>query len=168
MSNVVDLKAGIHLSISNLAGEMGMARETVSKRLVEAGVRPSGKRRGYPVYRLRDALPALTGTGETQDPDELDPFKRRAFYQGELEKMKVAHERGELIPRIEVEREQARILGAVAHFFDTLPDVIERDVGATPAQLEAIEDAADQIRESLYSELMAEDEDADSTACDSA
>lgn len=167
MSNVIDLSRGVLLSLRQMAEETGFDRGTIARRIDEARLKPGGKRGGHPVYRMRDVLKLLFQPGgEDFDPDELDPFKRRAYYQGELEKMKVAQERGELVPRMEVEREQARVLGRVVQFCDTLPDIIERDVGATPIQLEAIERAVDKLREDLYADLVAEDDDADSAVRD--
>lgn len=163
-STVVDINRGVELSISQVSLETGFTRETVSKRLTESGVQASGKRRGYPVYRMRDILPALYQSldGET-DPDKLKPFERRAFYQGELDKLKLQAERGELVPSFEVERQMARLFKLLTQRLDTLPDLLERDVGATPMQLVRIEQEVDKIRESMYLEIC-DDDDADSPA----
>lgn len=148
---------GIWLSLSSLASEFGAARETVRKRLEASGVQSSRARGGHPLYRLRDALAAWQNAPESGfDPDRLDPFRRKAFYQSEHEKLTLQAARGELVPRIEVEQEQARTAKLVAQFFDTLPDVLERDCGASPLQLAKIEDALDRVREGLYRELVRE------------
>ncbi|MCK9468492.1 MAG: DUF1441 family protein [Porticoccaceae bacterium] len=161
MSKVIDLSRGVLLSLRQMADETGFDRGTIARRIDEARLRPSGKRGGHPVYRMRDVLKLLfLPGGEDFDPDDLDPFKRRAYYQGELDKMKVGQERGELVPRMEVEREQARILGRLVQFCDTLPDIVERDVGATPQQLEAMERTIDRLRDDLYADLVEEDTDA--------
>lgn len=148
---------GMWLSLSTLASEFGAARETIKKRLEAAGVNADRVRNGHPVYRLRDALRAWQAAPESGfDPDALDPFRRKAFYQSELEKMRVQTEAGELVPRIEVEQEQARIAKLVAQFFDTLPDVLERDCGANALLLSKLEDKLDRVRENLYRALMAD------------
>jgi hypothetical protein len=165
MSNAVtNIATGCNLSISTLAAELGQTRDTVRKRLIDADVQPSGKRGGYPVYRLKDALPALLGGGSNVDPDLLDPYKRKAHYQGEHEKLKLQVERRELIPRIETEQEMAAMLKVTAECFDTLPDILERDCGLTPDTLARMEAHLDKAREELYLRLAAEDDDAGSAA----
>jgi hypothetical protein len=166
MSKPLTFKAGISLSVSSLADEFDCARETLRKRLEDANVKPAEQRGGHPVYRLRDALRAwVDGLRSDVDPDELEPFKRKAHYQAEREKLELQTERGELIPRIETEREQARIISILAQALDTLPDIVERDCWATPNQLEKIEKICDQLREKIYSELT---QDADSAIRESA
>lgn len=149
------------MSVRAFCDETGTDRDTTGKRLKEAGCKPTGKRGGHPLYRLKDMLRAVYVTNEDGqvDPDKLDPFKRRAFYQGELDKLKLGVERGELVPRIEVEQEQARTMKIVARFFDTLPDVLERDCGAAPILLAKIETRLDEVREEIYRELVADDAD---------
>jgi hypothetical protein len=155
MSDVAKLGQGLHLSISTLAAEFGMTRETVSKRLADASSVPSGKRGGYPVYRLKDVYPYLVGAqiAAGEDPQNLDPYRRQAHYKAELDRLKLEQETRELIPRLEVEQEQARILRVVAQTLDTLPDVVERDCGASAAQIQRLERAIDECREALYTEL---------------
>jgi len=162
---VTNIATGCNLSISTLASEFGQTRETVRKRLIDCDVQPSAKRSGYPVFRLKDVLPALLGGGNGQDPDTMDPYKRKAHYQGEHEKLKLQVERRELIPRIETEQEMAAMLKITAECFDTLPDVMERDCGLTADTLARMEAHLDKARESLYLRLVAEDdEDAGSAA----
>lgn len=156
MGKVAPIGQGTHLSISALAIEFGVTRETASKRLLEAGVKPSGKRGGYPVYRLKDAWPVITGHSDQSgavDPDKLKPFERQAHYKAELQKLQLETERREVIPAIEVEQEQARILRIVALMLDTLPDVLERDCGLAVAIVARIEKVLDKVRESLFTTL---------------
>jgi hypothetical protein len=164
MSKVIALARGTHLSISALSIEFGMTRETIRKRLADSGISPSGSGGQYPVFRLKDALSALLGGGSNVDPDLLDPYKRKAHYQGEHEKLKLQVERRELIPRIETEQEMAAMLKVTAECFDTLPDILERDCGLTPETLARMESHLDKAREELYLRLAAEDDDAGSAA----
>lgn len=158
MSEVLELPAGLHASIRQIAEETGFDRDTVAKKISESSVAPSGKRGGHPVYRLRDVLPALYvhGADGQTDPQKLDPFRRKAHYQAEAERLDLDRKSGELIPRIEVEQEQARVFLAIALTLDTIPDLVERDCGATADQLQRIERAIDEAREKLYAELAAE------------
>lgn len=145
---------GVSFSLSSLAREFGTTRETLRKRIEAAQVKPSGTSRGHPLYRLRDVLVAWVGSVESGfDPDSLDPFKRRAFYQSEHEKMRLQVDRRELIPKIEVEQEMAALFKITAECFDTMPDILERDCGLTPGVLMQLETSLDKTREELYRRL---------------
>jgi hypothetical protein len=161
MGKVTDIGSGVTLSISSIATEFGVTRETATKRIAEANVTLAVKVRGYPVYRLRDVWRAVSGmvTDNAEDPQKLDPFRRVAHYKAELDRLRLETETRELIPRIEVEQEQARILKIIAQLMDTLPDIVERDCGATADQVKRIERATDEAREHVFQEL-AEDEHA--------
>lgn len=155
MSKVVQLPPGVLLSQKQFADESGRDRETIGKRVKASGIQPSGKRGGYPVYRLRDLLHSafLTDDEGKMDPDRLDPFARHAYYKGEREKLNLQVERGELLSSLEVEQKFAGVFKAVAEFFDTLPDVLERDCAASAIQVARIEARLDQVREELYTQL---------------
>jgi hypothetical protein len=73
VTNVEPIFKFVELSISQLSTETGFTRETVSKRLNEAGVVPAGKRRGYPVYRLKMALPARISMPQLRHPHREKP-----------------------------------------------------------------------------------------------
>lgn len=143
-----------------LAEECGIDRDTVQRRIAAANVVPSGKRGGHPVYRLRDVLKAvmLKDDDGKLDPDKLEPYQRQAHYKAELDRLKLEQETRELIPRIEVEQEQARTMRIVALMFDTLPDVIERDCGVPGDVLNRIERSIDDCRERLHQQLADEEE----------
>lgn len=163
MSRVTPLSQGLHVSVSQLAAEFGVTRETAARRIADAGVESSGKRGGYPVYRLKDVWSAVLGQVSADgvaDPDKLDPFKRQAHYKAEHLKLQVETEQRELIPRIEVEQEQARILRVVALFLDTLPDVLERDCGLAAAMIVAVEKRLDRLREEMHKALSEGEEEA--------
>lgn len=154
----------IRLSISRLATEFGMARETVAKRLRSAGVQADGKKDGYPVYRLRDAAPALIEAAPTDeagdvDPDKLPPEKRRAWFQSERERMELEEKAGKLIPALEHERDMARLVGMVVQAFETLPDVLERDEGLQPHQVERVQQVLDGVRGKLYDRIVSDEDD---------
>jgi hypothetical protein len=143
----------VNLSISDLAVEFGMTRETVAKRLADGKVKPADKRRSHPVYRLRDALRALL-TGPDGDPDKLDPFRRKAHFQAEQAQLKLQTDRGELITSGDVERTFAAALKPIRLCLETLPDILERDVGLSPTQVTRCERALDEIREQLHADVL--------------
>jgi len=164
MAKATPVAQGVLLSLSSLAQEFGMARETVSRRISDGNVQPADNSGPHPRYRLRDVIPALVGDEDGRiDPEKLRPFERRAHYQAELEALSLAAKRGQLVPAFEVEQRYAEIFKLIGEFHDTLPDVLERDCGASPMLLAKIEQRLDELRELMYSKLT-EAEDADSAA----
>lgn len=99
------------------------------QQLAREGVIPKSGRGRYPLAAtVRGYVVYLQQSGavESIDPDKLEPFKRRAHYQAEIEKLALETKSGELVPRAEVEREFARVFDVMARFLDVLPDRLER------------------------------------------
>jgi len=149
----------VRLSIARLAEEFGMARETVSKRLAQANVSADGKRNGYPVYRLRDACPAIlqpVGLGEDGeiDPRKLPPQDRNAWFASELRRLETELKTGQLVPAAELESSLADNAKTLVQFLETLPDQLERDVNLSPEQIEGMHASIDRARQGLYDRLV--------------
>ena len=148
---VVEQIDGIRLSLSALSREFGVARETVGKRLASAGVQPDGERKGYPVYRLGPSCRALlqaemTAAGKVDNPSDLPPMERRAWYQSERERVHLEKEQQHLVPAEDVREQLALVLKITGQFLDTLPDVLERDCRLPPDAIAVVEQRIDLAR----------------------
>lgn len=145
-------------NISTLAQVSGLHRDTIRKRLASAGVNPAGKKGNAPVYQSSDALAAIFSeqviTADSLDPDKLDPKGRLDWFKSEREKIALGRDTRELVPSHEVRDDLAEVMKVVAAFFESLPDKMERKRGFTPAQLEQLEAACDEFRETLYADIM--------------
>jgi hypothetical protein len=144
-------------SLSAYARAFGTDRETLRRRLLEAGVEPYAERGGHKIYKLREVYLAWTSANGAINPENLSPFNRRAWYQAELDRLRLERDRGDVIPRLEVEQEIAGVLKIAAETFDTLPDIVERDCGATPQQVARIEQVCDRTREEMHKRLTVSD-----------
>jgi len=152
---------GAHMSAATFADELGFDAATVRDRLRAINAEPSGEFRGFPLYRLRDLYRAAVSTADGKiDPEKLRPFERNAHYKAEREKLELQLELREVIPRLETEAGYAHAFKHVAQLFDTLPDILERECGASPDMLSRVERALDTVREELYKRLVAERDDA--------
>jgi hypothetical protein len=158
MGDVRDFQPG--WSIARLADEFGIDRRTATKRIREGGVPPLGKRGGNDVYRLADVAGVLVGgfgavgPGAVVDPRDLPPTERRAWFQSENERLAAEQTIGTLVPAAEVESDYAALVKLVVQFFDTLPDVLERDCELTPAQVVRVQEACDAVRQKMYDSVM--------------
>jgi hypothetical protein len=145
------------LAVGVLSREFGLSRDVLRRILSEQSVAPAGQRGGHPVYRLADAFRAVVADG---DPDRMSPHARLALARAIFTEDQIRHRRGELLERVDVEQEMAGMVKVVCQTFDALPDLIERDCGATPAVLSKMESCLDKARERLYQRLASADGDA--------
>lgn len=156
MAGVSRLDEAYSWNITRLADAFGLHRDTVRKRLREAGVAPEGNRNGAPIYALKHVGPALFGetlhgVGEDGiDPDRLPPQERRAWYQSENERVKLERELGTLLQAEDAHREMSGLAKAVIATLDGLPDILERDAGLPPEAVQRVQELMDAQREQLY------------------
>lgn len=142
---------GVCLSLTQMAEEFARDPETIKKRIVELDIRPTGKRNGFPVYRLRDLMrmERLDETGKL-DPSKMRPAERSAFYRSENDRLTFERDCGLLFERHEIEAELAAVFRVVTQELDTLVDELERDVQPSPIVLSRIEDKLLLARERMY------------------
>ncbi len=111
--------------------------------------RPGGMRNNSPVYRLRDAAPAVLGTfngSKVEDPDLLVPTDRKAWFQSEKDRVALEEAQGGLVPRDEVRDQLAIVIKATVQMLETLPDILERDCHLAPDKVEMVEQRIVQVR----------------------
>lgn len=135
-----------------------MTRDTIAKRLRAAGVVGSGTRAGNSTYRLRDAVPAIMKQVELTDDGEIDPTKlapreRADWYKSELSRVELETRQRLLIRAADVESEMAEIVRGMVQFLESLPDRLERDIGLSHDQVEAMYAAVSEYRGELHKRL---------------
>ncbi|WP_422101988.1 DUF1441 family protein [Vreelandella sp.] len=161
MAEINRLEEAYNWNITRLADAFGLHRDTVRKRLKEAGVVPAGSRNGANVYALKDAGPALfaeTRVAEGMDPTRMHPTDRKDWYQSENLRVKLEKEMRLLVPVEEAHREMSRLAKAVASGLDSLADMLERDAGLPPEAIELVEKTTDALREQMYQVIVSDDE----------
>jgi len=149
-------------SIRQAADAFGLARETITRRLTDANVAPCGKRKGFPVYRVRDIYAALLtgesfGDGAERDPNRMGPQDRNAWFQSEAKRLDVETRARQLIPAAEHEADLAEMAKDLAQFLETLPDQLERDTALTPEQVTRMHDLIASQRQALYNKMVSDD-----------
>lgn len=157
------LEEAYNWNITRLADAFNLDRGTVRRRLRESGIVPVSTRNGANVYALKDAGPALFGesfSGASDNPDELSPQDRKAWFQSENERVKLEQELRQLVPAEEAHREMSRLAKAVASGLDSLADMLERDAGLPPEAIELVEKTTDALREQMYQAVIADDDEA--------
>ena len=151
MGDVLPMRArpGQLWSINALADEFELDRRTVKKRL--ADVAPADRVSGHPVYRLAEAAPALFGSSENRESlDDFSPKDRKDWVASERELMKLRAEAGELMLVEEAREQIAAVIRPMADVLDSMPDVLEREAGLTPSQVESVMAACTRVRGELH------------------
>lgn len=151
-------------SIARLAREFGMARETVTRRLADAGVRSVGTRSGHLVYHLVDVAPFLVASmaAGSFDPANLKPTDRRAWFQSENERLKFEEQCGVLILAAEVREQLGAVAKIVVRSLETLPDRAERDLRCGAEVVEYLQGEVRSVRAEIAAQMESEaDEVAD-------
>lgn len=157
-AQVVDIKDRNYWSLSQLSSAFGPARETISKRLVAAGVHSDRKRAGHEVFHIAEAARAILA-GElptwegVEDPEKLPPKDRKDWYQSENERAKYLREAGQLVPAGEVQQQFAHVVKICVRRLETLPDVLEMKCQLPPDAVQAVEAECDAARAELAREL---------------
>jgi hypothetical protein len=149
MAPRVDRADAKNLSINQLASELGLDRATLTKRIDAAGVKPAGMKRGFPVYRLKDVLRAVR-QGDAGSTSGMSPSEERAHYDAQLKRIEFEERCGKLIPAADYEQGVAELVKVVVQTLDTLPDILERDVGLTPAQVVRAQQEIDRLRQRMF------------------
>lgn len=158
--NVSSLGAGVHLSLSALAREFGVDRETLRKRLAAVDVAPAGEHRGNSLWRLRDVYQAvITGPDSPIDPAALPPFQRKAHYQAKQEEIRYLEQCGELVLKIEFEHQLIRITKMFVFALDTLPEALERSCSLQPVQVKAAIELCNKTRNEIAGAMCDEEEE---------
>lgn len=152
-SNVVQQSDFFNWSLSQLAREFGMARDTISRRLFDADVKASGERRGHPVYSVSAAAKAILGLHLNQSGVDVDPAKmtasdRRHHYAGELDKLKLERELGLSISIDDARSQMVEIIKMGLPIFESLPDELERSFDLPPDVIASVEDKVNELRNS--------------------
>lgn len=152
-------------SISKLADMFAADRRTIS--LLMESVQPAGTEKGHAVYAMRDAaIPIVewikgqrvatkTIADEKIDPDKLAPRDYRDYWQGEEARLRAQARAQGLIPQEEVEQEMRALIEPTIRFLETLPDILERDAGLSPEQIEQVQRVVDTQRALLAEEMEA-------------
>lgn len=139
-------------SLTQLSREFGIARETVTRRLNDAGVMSAGVRRGHPVFRVGQAATAIlmpqARPGEAiNDPDKMSPKERADWFKSENDRLKFERESGQAID-VNHSREQMAVIAKTGlQVLETLPDILERDFALDADIIIDIQAKIDGLRE---------------------
>ena len=102
------------ISIPALALALGMARTTVSGRLQAANVAPAEHIKGYPRFRVGEALRAILAPSIAVDVDELSPTQRLHHFRAEELQRELSDMKAGLIPAEVADRHVERIEAVLA------------------------------------------------------
>ncbi len=144
-------------NINWFADHFGIYRQTVSKRIKQAGIDPVVERGGVKLYTVPEVAKILLKSKSCQnwgnlDPSMLSPLERQQFWSAEkariqssLEEDKLKKSRGQLLEADDVEYNIARLLRTVREVLLIIPDVLEAEAGLNAKQRKVVENHIDLL-----------------------
>ena len=156
VAEVLSQASGLTFSLSSLAREFGIARETVAKRLAAANVKPLEKKKGHDVYQLKPAAIAILQVEDQQvvsDPALMTPKERLDWFKSEESRLKFEKENGISVSTEQARLEMANIVQLVTKTLDTVPDILERDCRLPPDAVLQVEKTIDSLRIQMAEDL---------------
>lgn len=150
---------GVWLSVTAFCRESGKDRAFMAKRLANApDIRGIKSDKGNIIYRLASLidLAYLRDESGKNNIDRMDPFRKKAHYDSEVQKRKLEQIEGSLIPREMVETRISMVMKNIAQFLDTLPDVLERDCGLPANAIVVTQQRIDVARTELRKQIVDE------------
>ena len=161
MSNEQQTPDDFLWNITQIARAFDLNRDTVRKRLVQAGVNAVKTQKGVPLYNLAEAGKAVFNTQESSQvgytPDELPPKERKEYFQSENERLKYEKEIRLLVPVHDMAMEFSRVLKILIQALDSLPDILEERCGLSFEGQEEVIQITNELREKLYQKLIEPD-----------
>lgn len=161
-ADVLEIDYWRHWSLNQFSKEFGIARETVAKRIDDAGIKSSGIKKGFPVYKVGEVAAAIlnpvsqTPSSAFTSPDMMSPSDRRHWYASEKDRLAFEKEAGFLVSVDDARKQIAEVAKTGLQILETLPDILERDHGISPEMLEDIEETIYQLRIKWAEELLNE------------
>lgn len=138
-------------SFRQIAEALGVDRSVLSRIVKDRGIKPASGKGVRATFFVRDLADAIRDA----DPARESPFQQLARVKAARERIKLQQEAGQLIPREECRAGYAAAFKELARTLDTIPDVLERDCGASAAMLMRTEREIDRLRDDLYRRLVA-------------
>ena len=139
-----------YYSVSALAKLLGKARETIVKKVDEAGLKPKTGKKNAKLYDISKVAKALYQEPQTEtDFVLIDEQARKEHWLANKHEAEAKTEIGELYDREEVTHMARRLADEVVTFFTMLVDDFEDATDATPEQLEQFEKWSDSKRNQI-------------------
>jgi hypothetical protein len=115
-------------TVDEFSSAFPVAALAVAKALRASKIEPA-RANGTVRYHIRDLVDAvfLRDAGGNVDPERMDPYRRKAYLDGELNRLTLEQKAGRLLPVEELQAEEARAFKILARFAETAPDRLERD-----------------------------------------
>lgn len=159
MSNA-ETKTGQRLySVSRLAVEFGLHRQTVSKRL--RGCKPCGLISKNKAYTLQKAAPFLIddridpdAPDDFIDPERLAPEDQNQYYSAQLKKQRLEEEQGDLWRTEQVALHVSNLLKLLAMEIGQVPETLSKMTAITAKQKNEVRKAMARIRTQMYSKVV--------------
>lgn len=131
-----------------IARELGVSPASI--RGILERVPADGTVRGRPAWYIRSVLAPILGLQPDDNRGRLRPIDRKDWNEGTRLQLDYLQQTGELIDAEVARRQMALTAVNMVSLVESLPDHLERDYGATPAEVVRCQRLVDALREDAY------------------
>lgn len=142
-------------NISQLAAMFKRGRSTIREQVSKAGIKPVKTVKKTNFFDISEVAVLLFGnesTGGTtaEDIDRMKPADRKYFYDAENKKLDLMIRARELVPTSEVRKTFKELQSSMKEKIQSYPDVLERDEGISPSEVERMIRLCDGLQVVLH------------------
>lgn len=127
-----------------------LGRDTVRKKVELGGVVPSTTVGQTRYYKIGDAAKACFGAdpshdGPITDPSELKPSEQKDYWMAKQKELEYNREIGVFLHQDDVRATFRELAEALNDKIQSYPDILERDEGLSPKQVDAMVRLCDKL-----------------------
>lgn len=141
-------------NISELAAMFGKGRSTVRASIEKSCIKVGGKEKGNNLFKIAEVAQVLYGSASYDEAGEIDPAtlkpsERKDYWIAQQKEMDFKIQIREYVPAQDVRRDYKQLQDSLKQKIQSYPDILERDEGATPKEIERIILLCDRLQRSL-------------------
>lgn len=143
-------------NISQLAAMFGMGRATVRSSIEKYCLRPAKVIKGTNHYKIAEVAQTLYGATSIKgkeggiDPDLLGPSELKDYWMAQQKEMDFKIKIREYLSAHEVRKDYKQLQDSLKEKIQSFPDILERDEGVQPEDIERIITLCDRLMKSLH------------------
>jgi len=143
-------------NISQLAAMFGMGRSTIRSNIERSCISPSGSHKGNNLFKIADVAQVIYGAAqflegeEGINPNKLTPSEHKDYWTAQHKEVDYKVLIREYLSKDEVRRDYKELQDSLKEKVQSFPDVLERDQGVAPIEVERMITLCDKLLVALH------------------
>lgn len=141
-------------NISELAAMFGKGRGTIRSAIEKSCIQKAGADRGNNLFKIAEVAAVLYGAANYDesgaiDPATLRPTERKDYWIAQQKELEFKVKIRDYVLAQDVRKDYKQLQDSLKQKIQSFPDILERDEGATPLEIERIIGLCDRLQLSL-------------------